>query len=182
MITYDNSQNKLNNFTLNIENVYFNYSASAIEITSKEGYLNNINVNIILSTIRNKNAVQTENSYAVVMKGLSNGKLDIKNSEISNIDDAILIENCQNFDISIDKTNINSSNTALNIKNLTESSISLLNNSYFKGNVAINMDSSSANEITIENCYLSGIQQKKTLQKMKWELYILLEAVKTISL
>ena len=163
LITYDNSQNKLNNFTLNIENVYFNYSASAIEITSKEGYLNNINVNIILSTIRNKNAVQTENSYAVVMKGLSNGKLDIKNSEISNIDDAILIENCQNFDISIDKTNINSSNTALNIKNLTESSIVLSNNSYLKGNIAINLDSSSANEIIIENCYLSGIQQKEDI-------------------
>lgn len=163
MITYDNSQNKLNNFTLNIENVYFNYSASAIEITSKEGYLNNINVNIILSTIRNKNAVQTEDSYAVVMKGLSNGKLDIKNSEISSIADSIFIENCQNYDISIDATNISSSNTVLYLKNLIESSISLLNNSYFKGNVAINMDSSSANEITIENCYLSGIQQKEDI-------------------
>lgn len=164
----------LNNFTLTLDNISFNYKNIAINGEKSETFANNFE-NITLNIINCEFISTVSTQSAIYFNGLSNSEINITSSNIDGYN-GVTTENCDNVDINILDSTINVDEISLNLINYLNSNILINQSSYLSGFKTIYLNG-EFNTFTIENSYLTALQNKEDITENSSSIINLQDAV-----
>ena len=160
LIVLNDEESNLNNFTLTLDNISFNYKNIAISGEKSQTVTNNFE-NITLNIINCEFISTTSTLSAVYLKGLQNSEINITNSSIDGYN-GVTTEDCSDVDVNISNSIIGSDNISLNLINHTRGNISITQSSYLLGFNSIYLNGEN-NAVTINNSYLTALQDREDL-------------------
>ena len=162
LIVLNNEESNLNNFTLTLDNISFNYKNLSISGEKSQTATNNFE-NITLNIINCEFLSTTSTQSAIYFSGMQNSEINITNSNIDG-NNGVTLQDCSDVDINISNSIIGSDNISLNLINHANGNITINQNSYLIGFNPIYLNGENV-VMTIENAYLTALQDREDLEE-----------------